>query len=256
MDLNLRDKVVIVTGASRGIGKAIALGFAEEAAKLSICGRTAETLNVTAKEIEARGSEVFFKPTDVTNKSDAEAFVNETLGKFGRIDVLINNVGGSRWTPTLKISDEEWHSILDLNLVSAARLSRAVIPTMLEQGSGVIIMISSIWGRESGGHISYNVAKAGEISLSKSLALELAGKNIRVNTVAPGAILFSGGGWDQRFKSDPEGRAEFIKNNLPIGRFGTTREISDVVVFLASERASLVTGSCLNVDGCQSSSNI
>ena len=144
----------------------------------------------------------------------------------------------------------------DLELSLGKGMSRAVIPTMQQQGGGVIIMISSIWGREGGGHITYNAAKAAEISMSKSLANELAADNIRVNTVAPGSILFPGGGWNRRQKADPEGIAGFVKRDFPLGRVGKPEEIGDVVVFLASERASLVTGACLNVDGCQSKSNI
>ncbi len=117
-------------------------------------------------------------------------------------------------------------------------------------------MISSVWGRESGGHITYNASKAAEISLCKALAREFAGDGVRVNNVAPGSILFPGGGWERRMKADPEGMAEFIKREMPLGRFGRPEEIANVVVFLASGRASLVTGACINVDGCQSRSNI
>jgi 3-oxoacyl-[acyl-carrier protein] reductase len=256
MDLRLEDKVVIVTGASRGIGKAMALGFATEGAKLSICGRTQATLEEAANEIRSLGAEVFARTADVTRSGDVETFVRETVERYGQIHVLINNVGGSRWTPTREISDAEWHELLDVNLVSAARMSRAVIPMMQKQGGGVIIMISSIYGRESGGHMTYNAAKAAEISMAKSLARELAPYNIRVNSVAPGSILFPGGGWDRRMKADPETIAAFVKSDMPLGRFGKPEEIADVVVFLASERASLVTGACINVDGCQSRSNI
>ncbi|NIR47218.1 SDR family oxidoreductase [candidate division KSB1 bacterium] len=256
MELNLKNKVVIVTGASRGIGKAIALAFAEESARLSICGRTRETLEEAADEIKAHNVEVFAKATDITKRAEAEALVQETLDKFGRIDVLVNNVGGSQKTPTLEISDQEWHDMLDLNAISAARMSQLVIPTMKQQGSGAIIMITSIYGRESGGHITYNAAKAAEISLAKSLARELAPHNIRVNSVAPGSILFPGGSWDRKQKAAPEKIARFIETDLPLGRFGKPEEIANVVVFLASERASLVSGACINVDGCQSMSNI
>jgi 3-oxoacyl-[acyl-carrier protein] reductase len=256
MDLGLKDKVVIVTGASRGIGKAIALGFANEGARLSICARSAEPLERAASEIKALGGEVFARPADLMQGAEADTFARETLEQYGRIDVLVNNVGGSRWTTTLEISDEEWHEILDWNLVSAVRMSRAVLPTMQLQKSGVIIMIASIWGRESGGHVTYNAAKSAEISFAKSLARELAPDNIRVNSVAPGSILFPGGGWDRRQKADPEGIAEFVRRDMPMGRFGKPEEIASVVVFLASERASLVSGACINVDGCQSKSNI
>ena len=256
MDLGLMGKAVMVTGASRGIGKAIAEAFAREGARLSICGRNAETLESAARSMRDSGVEVFARPADVAQGPEAEAFVDETLKHYGRIDVLVNNVGGSRYTPTLEISDKEWHDILDLNLVSAAMMSRAVIPAMREQKGGAIIMISSVWGRESGGHITYNAAKAAEISLCKSLAREFAVDGIRVNSVAPGSILFPGGGWERRMKADPEGIAAFVKREMPLGRFGRPEEIADVVVFLASGRASLVTGACINVDGCQSKSNI
>ena len=117
-------------------------------------------------------------------------------------------------------------------------------------------MISSIFGRESGGHITYNAGKAAEISLAKALAREYAPYNIRVNSVAPGSILFPGGSWDRRQKENPEKIAEFVKHELPLGRFGKPEEVANVVVFLASDKASLVTGACINVDGCQSRSNI
>jgi 3-oxoacyl-[acyl-carrier protein] reductase len=256
MELGLKDKVVIVTGASRGIGKAIALGFASEGSILSICARTREPLEAAANEMKGLGVQVFARPVDLTQGTEAETFAKETLEHYGRIDVLVNNVGGSRWTATLEISDEEWHEILDWNLVSAARMSRAVIPAMKQQKSGAIIMTSCIWGRESGGHITYNASKAAEISLAKSLARELAPFNVRVNSIAPGSVLFPGGGWDRRQKADPEAIAEFVKRDMPLGRFGKPEEIANVVVFLASERASLVTGACINVDGCQSKSNI
>lgn len=256
MDLGLLDKIVMVTGASRGIGRAIAEGFAQEGASLSVCGRNAESLEAAAQSMRSFGVEILAKAADVTQAAEAEAFVQETLGRYGRIDVLVNNVGGSRYTPTLEISDREWHDILDLNLVSAARMSRAVIPAMKKQHGGAIIMISSVWGRESGGHITYNAAKAAEISLCKSLAREFAGDGIRVNSVAPGSILFPGGGWERRVKADPEGMAEFVKREMPLGRFGKPEEIANVVVFLASGRASLITGACINADGCQSRSNI
>ena len=256
MNLGLKDKVVIVTGASRGIGRAIAHGFAEEGARLSLCGRTPETLQKVTDELTARGTQVFAKPTDVTDSAQVHAFMTETLETYDRIDVVVNNVGGSRWTPLAEISDTEWHDILDLNLVSAARMNQLAIPAMEKQGGGVILMITSIYGREGGGHITYNAAKAAEISMAKSLAKELAPHNIRVNSVAPGSILFPGGGWARRMQADPEAMAAFVKSDMPLGRFGKPEEIANVVVFLASERASLVTGACVNVDGCQSHSNI
>jgi len=256
MDLNLKNKVVMITGGSRGIGKAIALRFADEGAKLSICARTKETLNSVAEEINDHRTEVFTGIANVMNGGQAASFVKATLANYGRIDVLINNVGGSKKTPTLELSDEEWHEMLDYNAVTAARMSRLVIPTMKEQGGGSIIMISSIYGRESGGHITYNAGKAAMISLSKTLAREFAPYNIRVNNVAPGSTMFEGGSWWRKQQADPGKIAAFVKTDLPFGRFGKPEDIADVVVFLASERASWVSGTSIPVDGCQSTSNI
>ena len=231
MDLGLKDKVVVVTGASRGIGRAIAHGFADESARLSICGRTEDTLQSVTAELTAKGAHVLAKPTDVTNTGQVEAFISETVDTYGRIDVVVNNVGGSRWTPLEDISDTEWHEILDLNLVSATRVNRCVIPEMKKQSGGAILMITSIYGREGGGHITYNAAKAAEISMTKSLAKELAPDNIRVNSVAPGSILFPGGGWARRIAADPEAMEAFVKSDMPLGRFGKPEEVANVAVF-------------------------
>jgi 3-oxoacyl-[acyl-carrier protein] reductase len=127
---------------------------------------------------------------------------------------------------------------------------------MKARGGGVILLIASIWGRESGGRMTYNAVKAAEISLGKALAQQLASSNIRVNSIAPGSILFEGGSWHQRQVADPEGIARFIETDLPFGRFGTADEVGDVVAFLASSRASWISGACITVDGCQSRSNI
>ena len=237
MDLGLRDKVVVVTGASRGIGRAIAHGFAEEGARLSICGRNPEILKRVTAELTEKGAEVFAKPTDVTDNAQVNAFMTETVVKYGRLDVVVNNVGGSRKTALAEISDSEWHELLDLNLVSAVRINRHAIPVMQKQQSGVILMIASIYGREGGGHVTYNAAKAAEISMAKSLAKELAPDTIRVNSIAPGSILFPGGGWARRIEADADGMAAFVKSDMPLGRFGKPEEIANVAVFLASERA-------------------
>ncbi|MFH1243367.1 MAG: glucose 1-dehydrogenase [Pseudomonadota bacterium] len=256
MDLGLRDKVAIVTGASRGIGRSIAMGLADEGCNLAICSRGEEALQEAAQAMRDKGAEVVAVAADVTQEDGTKQIIDQAIASFQHVDVLVNNVGGSNWKPFVEQSDQDWQNIIDLNLFAAIRMCRRVVPIMEQQGSGSIIMISSIWGRELGGPSSYNATKAAEIGLAKNLAKELAPKGIRVNTVAPGSILFPGGGWDQRQKADPKGMASFVKQNMPIGRFGRPEEIANVVVFLASERASLVTGACINVDGCQSHSLI
>ena len=256
MDLGLRDKVAIVTGSSRGIGRSIALGLADEGCKLVICARGEESLQETAQDIREKGVDVVAVAADVTKMEGAERVVDQAIESFQGIDVLVNNVGGSLWKSFVENTDEDWQAIIDLNLLAAVRVTRRVVPLMERRGSGSIILIASIWGRELGGPSSYNATKAAAIGLSKNLAKELASKGIRVNTVAPGSILFPGAGWDQRQKADPEGIATFVKQEMPLGRFGKPEEVADLVVFLASERASLITGTCINVDGCQSRSLI
>ncbi len=256
MDFGLKGKVAIVTGASRGIGRSIAMGLANEGCNLTICSRGEEALQEAAQAMRDKGVEVVAVAAYVIQEDGVKQIVDQAMASFQHIDVLVNNVGGSNWKSFVEHTDEDWQNIIDLNLFAAIRMCRRVVPIMEQQGSGSIIMISSIWGRELGGPSSYNATKAAEIGLAKNLAKELAPKGIRVNTVAPGSILFPGGGWDQRQKADPKGMAAFVEQNMPIGRFGRPEEVANVVVFLSSERASLVSGACINVDGCQAHSLI
>lgn len=255
MDLGLKGKIGLVTGASRGIGNRIALELAAEGMNLCICGRTEGTLAAAAEQICKAGVEVETFVGDITDTASANAFIAAAKARFGdQIHVLINNVGGSVWTPFAEITDEEWLHVFNLSFFSAVRVSRAAFPG-LEAGGGSIVNVSSIFGRENGGPISYNAAKSAMISMSSNLAIESTKKGIRVNSVAPGSIIFPGGSWERKQKADPEAMAKFVEDSIPGGRFGTPEEVAAVVTFLASPKASWVLGACLNVDGGQSKSN-
>jgi 3-oxoacyl-[acyl-carrier protein] reductase len=247
MDLGLTGRVALVTGASRGIGAAIAAGLAAEGCRVAICARGADVLRETAARIGAGGAEVLPLVADLTAAGEADRVVGETLARFGQLDILVNNLGGGRAGD----SDDAWDFTLDVNLGVAVRATRAAVAPMKEQRRGVILLISSVSGWQVGGSPAYNAAKAAEIMYARSLAKDLGPFGIRANAVSPGSIIFPGGGWERRQQRDPETIADFIARDMPLGRFGTPEEIANVAVFLASDRASLVTGANVAVDGCQ-----
>lgn len=257
MDLGLEGKVALIAGGSRGIGLAIARGLAREGCRLALCARGEDDLRRATVDLGALGAEVLALPVDITEGEAGIRLVDAVVDRFGSLDILVNNAGGNRRGNFADLDDDAWESILDLNFKAHVRLSRAAIPAMRE-GGGSIVFVASIYGREAGGPglAIYNSTKSALISLSKIMALELAPEGIRVNSVAPGSIRFPGGSWDRRCRDDPEGMATFVEQNLPLGRFGRAEEVADAVTFLVSERASLITGACLNVDGGQSRSLI
>ena len=193
---------------------------------------------------------------DLSTVDGIERVVAQTVKTFGGLDVLVNNLGLARGSDIVNTSDAEWIEALDQTLFPAIRASRLAVPHLRRRGGGSIIMIASIWGRESGGRMTYNAVKAAEISLAKAMAQQLAVDGIRVNSVAPGSIRFPGGSWDRRVQADPEGMAEFVRRELPFGRFGRSDEVGAAVAFLASARASWISGASVPVDGCQSRSLI
>jgi 3-oxoacyl-[acyl-carrier protein] reductase len=256
MDFGLQGKVALVTGGSRGIGRATVHDFAREGCRVAFSARGVETLRATEQEVKDLGAEALGVPADMTNTADIEHVVEQTVERFGTVDILVNNVGGSRGGQTWDTTDEDWAEVLYLNLFAAVRTSRLVIPLMRKKNWGRIINITSIYGREAGGAMTYNAVKASMNSWSKSLSKQLAKDSIMVNVVAPGSVLFPGGAWERRQQENPVFIENFVRNDMPMGRFGKPEEVAAMVVFLASERASLMSGACINVDGCQSRSNI
>ena len=256
MDLGLQGRVAMITGGSHGLGKQAAAALAREGCKVAICARGAEQLAETRGEFEAAGYAVLAAQADVTSQDDRQRFHSETVAALGAVDILVNNVGGRRGTVDfLETGMERFREGLEVNLFSAVELAALVLPHMRAQRWGRIISISSIYGREYGGSVDYMTGKAGLIAFSKHLALNLAPENVLVNCIAPGSIDFPGSTWD-RFQQNnpPEVVDEFIARNLPAGKFGWPEPIGETVAFLASDRADLITGTCLNVDGGQSRS--
>jgi 3-oxoacyl-[acyl-carrier protein] reductase len=259
MDLQLTDKIAIVTGSTKGLGYASARALVEEGCRVTICARGQARLDEAATELRQLAGDagrVLAVAADLATATGIEAVVSQTVATFGGLDILVNNVGVAKGAGIVDTSDAEWQEAFDQTLFPAVRASRLAVPQMRSRGGGAIVMIASIWGRESGGRMTYNAVKAAEISLAKAMAQQLARDNIRVNSVAPGSIRFPGGSWDRRVQDDPEGMSDFVKRELPFGRFGRPEEVGAVVAFLVSPRASWISGASVPVDGCQSRSLI
>jgi len=255
VNLALDGKLCLVAGASRGIGRSIALSLAREGARICAIARNADGLAALEPELASAGGGPHATiAADVATVDGAQLAVDACVAALGGIDIVIANVGKSFARDSHDMTDEDFAKSLDMNLWTSVRVAQRAHPHLVARGGGSITMISSVWGREAGGAPGYNVAKAAVISLAKALANDYARDNIRVNSIAPGSILFDGGGWDRRVKADPAAMAEFVKRELPFGRFGTPEEVADVVAFVASPKSSWITGACITVDGGQGKS--
>lgn len=264
MDLGLKGKSVLLLGAGRGLGGAAAVSLAREHARVAVAARTREDVEARARECRAAGADdALGIAADATDPAQLVAAIEQTASRFGALDALVTLVGGSRPGGTAELTDEDWTAAYDRNLWPAVRASRTALPHLEASAkrrgfpaqareASVIVHVASIWGREGGGSISYNTAKAALIALAHEQARELAPRGIRVVSVAPGSILHRGGSWEKRQQADPEGIAQFVRRELPFGRFGTAEEVGDVITFLLSLRASWMTGACVVVDGAQS----
>ena len=254
MDLDLEDKIAVVTGGNTGIGLAIARALAREKARVVLCARDEESTAREAKVIrEEFGVDAQGIPCDVTLPKDIDALVAHLNGLFGGVDILINNAGEGTNETIMSAPDERWQYYWDLHVMASVRLSRALVPSMRSRGGGVILNNSSICARQPLGHEPiYNVTKAALSMLSKCLADELIRDNIRVNSINPGLILTKGWEIPAREAAGKDWMAYLegiAREKAPIGRFGTPEELADFFVFLCSPRASYCVGSTYYVDG-------
>ncbi|HVC78456.1 MAG TPA: SDR family oxidoreductase [Candidatus Micrarchaeaceae archaeon] len=251
MDLGIAGKVALVTASTRGIGLGIANALAAEGVRVAVVARTEADVKRTAAAIGGAGV-----VADLLTEEGCRRAVAEAEQSLGPIDILINNLGvraGSSWADT---GPGEFEAAFAGNVGVSVRMTQLALPSMLTRGWGRVVVISSVWGRESGGAPAYNAAKAAEISFVTSLAREVAGKGVTVNTIAPGSILWEGGGWHRRQQADPDAIADLVRREMPLGRFGSVEEVAGVVAFVCSKQASLVNGAAIAVDGAQSRSNI
>lgn len=251
MDLQLQGKRVLITGGSKGIGEAIAKVFIDEGAKVGVVARGKEALDMVKERLD-----VATYQGDLINEADRANSFDSFIKEHGGIDILVNNAGGSNGGQALETDLETFDQALQLNYLSAVHLSQLAATEMIKENKGgSIVNITSIFGRESGGKITYNNSKAALISFTKGFADEVIKHGIRVNGVAPGSILHPTGNWIKRLEENPEEINTFIKDNISAGRFGRVEEIANCVAFIASEKASWVVGATLNADGGQSYMN-
>jgi len=253
MDLGLKDKVALVTGGSRGIGLRTIRGFAEEGCKVAYCSRNKEDLTKVESELRSRGTLVLAIQADVLDPEDARRFLDQVVQELGGIDILVNNVGSNTGGDLMKSTDEDWRKTFETNLFQFVRMIRLVAPHMRKRGGGSIVNIASIsgWEPQLAFTGQYGSSKAAMIFLAERFALELASSKIRVNTVSPGSIIWSGAGWDNFRKKYPESFEGYVRDGFPMGRLGMPEEVADVIVFLSSPRANWINGRNIPVDGLE-----
>jgi 2-deoxy-D-gluconate 3-dehydrogenase len=246
---SLAGKVALVTGASRGIGRAIAIGFAEAGADVAVAARSEGDLETLAKEIDSIGRKALVVPTDVRDRAAIQSMIDRTVAELGKLDVLVNNAGGSNFmSPVVGLRPEGWDKLRTLNLDSVFHATQIGAQAMLASGGGSIIQIASVAGIEGAPGLSpYSAAKAGVIMFSQAVAKELAGSNVRVNSIAPGWIDTPLNEW----MTSDEGTLREAEKMIPLGRIGTAEEIVGGAIYLASDASSYVTGATLVIDGGQ-----
>ncbi|MDC0092774.1 SDR family NAD(P)-dependent oxidoreductase [Alphaproteobacteria bacterium] len=253
MNLNLNNKKVLITGASRGIGLAIAESFLQEGAKTCLVSRGSKDLFIAEKKIQKLYGmdKSFAAKCDCTDPNALNRLREEITNKWNVLDIVVVNVGNGRSVLDTLPDDKQWQKTWNSNFESVLQTARTFLP-MLEQSKGCFLFISSITGLEAfGAPTDYSTAKTAIIALAKNMARKLASENVRVNVIAPGNVYFEGGSWDKKIRQDKRFVDEIIKSTVPMKRFATPEEIADSAVFLCSDRASFITGITLVVDGGQ-----
>lgn len=259
MELGLKGKYAIVTGGSHGIGRSIAFALAEEGCNVAICARNKDRVDKVVEEIKNRGVDALGVSADVMVGSDIERVMDEVIEKWGTVHILINNVGGGgSWGSEIveETKEQVWLEVFSKNALAAIRFTTRAIPYMRKQKWGRVVTISSIAGREGGGRSWYNMAKSAQISLMKTLSMKkyLVREGITFNSVAPGAIMIPDTLWYNRRKDNPEDFDKSVGEHWPLGRLGTPEEVANIVVFICSEKASLLNGAAIPVDGSEGKS--
>ena len=253
MNLNLNNKKALITGASRGIGLAVAESFLKENAKTFLTSRGSNALFKNEKRLQdSYGLEsVFACECDCTNIESLNSLKVEIKDKWNDLDIVIVNVGDGRSVPDALPDDEQWQKTWSSNFESTLQTARTFLP-MLKRSKGCLLFVSSIAGMEAfGAPTDYSTAKSAIIALSKNMARKLASESVRVNVIAPGNVYFKGGSWDEKIQQDKKRVDEIIRSTVPMNRFATPQEIADSVLFLCSDRAGFITGTTLVVDGGQ-----
>lgn len=256
MDLGIRGKYALVTGGSHGIGRSIALALVKEGCSVAICARNKEGVEQTVAELKAKGVDSIGVSADVLIQEDIDRVMNVVIGAWRTIHILVNNVGGGgRWgsDEVEETSEDVWLDVYNKNALAAIRFTVRAIPFMRKQKWGRVVTISSIYGREGGGRPWFNMAKSAEISLMKTLTMNasLVRDGITFNSVAPGAIMIPDTGWEKEQKQNRDKFRKMVDSQFPLGRLGTPEEVANVVAFICSEKASLLNGASIPVDGAE-----
>ena len=240
----MQNKVVIITGASSGIGKALVYEFAKRGAKIAMGARNLDELHKIETDLKSRGVDALSVQTDVTRETDCKNLIEKTVERFGKIDILVNNAGISEQKLLTDITDSDWENMISTNLSGAFYFCRAVLPYFVHRKSGRIINISSMWGETGGScEVHYSAAKAGLIGLTKALAKEVAPSGITVNAVSPGVIN------TEMVTKLGKDTVDMLREEIPVMRLGTPEDVANAVSFLADDRASYITGQIISVNG-------